>query len=306
MLTPASLKDKNRALIPPRGPSQRAMFGDILWGSALVRFVYVDEAGTSENEPVTIVVGLIVNADEQLMFAESVVEEALGSVPSKLRDGFVSHAMEVWSSPKYRDDWAMSDRLRFLKTMMGLPRRLKLPILLGLVRRSSEVPPEMASKGISRAQYHHILAFWMCVSQADRYMRDHAGLSEVGTVVAEDVPEMRKYLRKLPKMFTDDPTILPPGTLQPTQEEQGLGYIKQSSEVFRISRIRRSIHFVEKQDDPLLQLADACAFGFRRYFSEQQHGRDFVLAILDQEPVLADYSGPCSAVIFIPHDGPRP
>jgi hypothetical protein len=283
--------------------AQRAISGDLLWGSSAMRFIFMDEAGTSENEPVTIVVGLIVNADEQLMFAESAVEDVLGSVPKKFRDGFVFHATESWSSPKYREDWAMADRLELIKAMMALPKRLKLPISLAMVRRSasSEVSEDLQLKGITTSsQLHHIQAFWMCISRADRYIRNHADLKEVGTVACEDVPEMRKFLKTIPKGLYNAPLILAPGMLGLTLEEKRLGYMTQSSEVFRVSRIRRSVHFVQKQDDPLLQLADACAFGFRRYFSEQTHGKDFVMSILGQEPPPDDYSGLSSATTFIP------
>ena len=53
---------------------RRALFGGLLWGDAAMRFIHVDEAGTSEHEPVTVVVGLIVDADKQLMIAEAAIE----------------------------------------------------------------------------------------------------------------------------------------------------------------------------------------------------------------------------------------
>ena len=53
-----------------------------------MRFIHVDEAGTSEHEPVTVVVGLIVDADKQLMIAEAAIEELLLSVPKEFRRKF--------------------------------------------------------------------------------------------------------------------------------------------------------------------------------------------------------------------------
>jgi hypothetical protein len=89
----------------------RALFGGLLWGDLPVRFVYTDEAGTSANEPTTIVVGLIVDADNQLMTAEAAINEILGAVLSKFREKFIFHATDVWGSEKYREEWTVPIRL---------------------------------------------------------------------------------------------------------------------------------------------------------------------------------------------------
>jgi len=262
-----------------------------------MRFIFIDEAGTAENEPATIVVGLVVDADAQLLRAQAAVNEVLGAVPQKFREGFVFHAAAIWGSPKYREGWGMTDRLALLKAMMRLPRRLGLTISYALVRRSLCPTPE--SKKITKAQFHHFMAFAFCLARADKYIREHGRLEEVGTIVAEDVPEMRKFLRIAPTVFREHPLIMSPDGIWPTEAEKRQGHITQESE-FRVSRIRPNIHFVEKGDDPILQVADACAFGFRRYFSEQRFGKDFIVAILGREENLADYAGPSSSGAFYP------
>jgi hypothetical protein len=67
-----------------------------------MRFVYIDEAGTSEHEPVTIVAALVVNADEQIMFAEAAIAEVLGAVPKEFGENFVFHAKDVWGNKDYK------------------------------------------------------------------------------------------------------------------------------------------------------------------------------------------------------------
>jgi hypothetical protein len=141
------------------------------------------------------------------------------------------------------------------------------------------------------------MAFMMCLARADKYMREHAGLKEVATVVAEDVPEMRTFLKSAPTVLRDNPTISRPQDISHTVREKELGYRIQESD-WRATRIRRSIHFVGKEEDPLLQLSDACAFGLRRYFAEQQFGNDFANSILGFEPVLEDFSNSASAYVF--------
>ncbi len=252
-----------------------------------MRYVFVDEAGTSETEPATIVAGLIVNADRQMMLAEAAIEEALGAVPEPFSSGFVFHATDVFSNQKYRKLWPLTDRLALLHSMMRLPRRLKIPFSFGLVRRES--PNRLAGAGISRTQWHHINAFTYCLARADMYIREFAAPNEVATVVAEDVPEMRKFLKQTPGLFRQ--VILSRAPLRPTTAEKNLGYIKQKREI-RIARIRKAIHFVQKEDDPMLQLADATAFGLRRYFAGQQFGDEFASSIFGANvPPREDFEG---------------
>jgi hypothetical protein len=257
----------------------------------------MDEAGTSASEPVSIVVGLIVNADEQLMFTEAAINEALGAVPEKFSNGFIFHAKDVWGSPEYRDEWRMSDRLALLTNMMMLPRRLKISVSLGMVRREAPLPDNIAQDGkMTAEQYHHWMAFTLCVGTADLYIREHADPREVASIVAEDVPEMRKFLRNVPKILRIMPPTLP-GGMVPSKTDREKGYVAQRSEM-RVSRIRPSVHFAGKRDESLLQLADACAFGFRRYFSGQDFGADFVKSIIGRQLVLEDYAGHASFALF--------
>jgi hypothetical protein len=44
------------------GRSQ-ALFGGLLWGDQAVRYIFMDEAGTSATEPVSVVVVLIASAE---------------------------------------------------------------------------------------------------------------------------------------------------------------------------------------------------------------------------------------------------
>jgi hypothetical protein len=274
-----------------------AVFGGRLWGDRLVRFLYMDEAGTSAKEPITIVVGLIVDADAQLMDAEAAIREVNDGVPNVYRDGFVFHADAIWSDKKYRAEWSMPDRLALLKRMMALPRRLRIPIAFGFVRRSRPLPANAVGK-ISAAQLHHAQAFAYCVARADKFIREHAGVKEIGSIVSEDVPKMKHFLKRAVNIFRDNPLILPPLIAQPTQEEQRLGYMRQESE-FRISRIRKSILFVEKDEDPLTQLADAVAFGLRRYHCELDFGEDFARAIYGESlPPLEDFATEVSSGVW--------
>jgi hypothetical protein len=115
-----------------------AIFGGLLWGDQPVRYIFMDEAGTSAREPVTVVVGLIAHADEHVLSAEAAVIEALGAVPEALRKNFVFHATEVYGDKKYQDGrWSLTDRLDLLYTMMAIPRRIGMAICVGTMWRGA-------------------------------------------------------------------------------------------------------------------------------------------------------------------------
>ncbi len=256
----------------------------------------MDEAGKSAVEPITIVVGLIVHADKQLVLAEAAINDVFGSVPAEYKEGFVFHATQVWNDKKYREHWQQSDRLLFLKQMMSLPRRLNIPIAFGIVRRgfSQHIPQSK----LTDDQAEHFACFAMCIARADKYIRDYANPSEIATAVAESDGSMDKYLKHASEVFREEPMHLTKDHVNLTIREKAAGYMMQETE-FRVSRIRSSLQFVKKDSDKLILLADACAFGLRRYFSEQQFGPDLVTAMLGYAPPLHDYRGYLSAGTFL-------
>jgi hypothetical protein len=86
---------------------------------------------------------------------------------------------------------------------------------------------------------------------------------------------------------------------KPTLREQETGTIVQNP-ADKISRIKDGAHFVGKADAPLLQIADACAFGLRRFFAEQKFGDEFVQSILGTPLIREDWSGNFSGGLFFP------
>ncbi|MDE5446607.1 DUF3800 domain-containing protein [Bradyrhizobium sp. CSA207] len=265
-----------------------------------MRYIYLDEAGTSAKEPVSVVVGVIIHADHQYVVAEDRLREVFQSVPEQFREGFIFHAKSIWSDRAYRNVWSFEDRLNFLKEVMAIPRKIGIPIALGIVRRDSSVPAGVQSK----EKFQHVMAFFYCIGRADKYIRDHAHRSEVATVVAEDVDGVKEHLRAMVKLLKD-PEFSASMTLSQDQvhltaEERWRGVYLQEH-VNKVERIRDTVHFVSKQDGPLLQLADACAFAFRRYFSEQKHGDEFVRAVLGTDLIKEDWTGPASGGLFFGH-----
>ncbi|ESQ82405.1 hypothetical protein AEAC466_17430 [Asticcacaulis sp. AC466] len=270
-----------------------------------MRLIFMDEAGTSQQEPVTVVVGIIANADLHVTPAEALVAEAIGAVPADLAEGFVFHAKTVFGSRRYQDAWAMHDRLQLLKRMMSIPRRIGMAVAVSAAWRDAavHVAEAAASTGMSNEQFQHYLAFLDCLSIADRNIRQYAEHNELAAVIAEDVPEMRKYLKLTARIRRDHPSYFKPEHLRWTAEDEALGYLNQSGDM-RITRIRPAVQFVGKADDPLVQVADAVAFGFRRYFARQKFGEDFVREIIGNVDQVRDFGSPSSTGCFWPIPNP--
>jgi hypothetical protein len=61
-----------------------------------------------------------------------------------------------------------------------------------------------------------------------------------------------------------------------------------------ISQIQGGVQFADKAQAPILQVADACAFSFRRFFANQEYGSELIAAMglkLDKD----EWSGPMSS-----------
>jgi hypothetical protein len=241
--------------------SPSALFGGPLLGDKLVRFIYVDEAGTSEQEPVSVVVGLIVQADKEWLPAAQAVQSLRPTVPEKFRNE-IFHAKTIWGHKKYRDDWSQEARVEFLCRLMSIPNRVGIGISWAMMRRTARVVPV---PGYTAVQIQHAHCFLGCVGAADTFVRQ-VGPGEVATIVAEDVPEVRKLLRHALTLARYQPPTVTGWGPSPATE-------------LRVTQVVDEVHFAGKEEAILLQVADACAFGLRRYFADQSYGDVFAHAV---------------------------
>lgn len=257
-----------------------------------MRYIFVDEAGTSVHEPVTVVVGIIADADTHIKAAEGLVSEILSGVPTQHGHNFTFHATSVFGNKKYQADWLLVDRLELLKQMMSVPRRIGMALTLSATWRNAvDYSETIRDLKLTQSQFEHLMTFGNCLAVADRNIRRHARINEVASVVAEDVPEMRKFLKIIPKMYRENPFHFRPEHLRETPSDKEAGFNTQSGEM-RIARIRNSVNFVEKSEDPLVQVADACAYGFRRFFAKEKFGDDFAKAIVGDAALLRNFESP--------------
>lgn len=264
---------------------------------SLVRLIYIDEAGTSPAEPVRLVCGVIVNADKDYMTLCSEMNRiAEERVPQKYKDRynekygkFVFHCKDLVNRGNIIDkddpEWPLQDRLDFVKEVLCLPRVHDAPIAFGIVHKGQVegMPSDFFSEddaAIDRTLYENMLALAYCVDRADWFLRHHLGGSEIGTLTCEDVSSNKELLRKAATIFRHDPLYIPTQVKNLWQEQCG---IEPPPVKLEIKHIIDTPNYVAKTDAPLLQLADGCAFAFRRRLSKQQYGDDLIYALLGEQ-----------------------
>ena len=257
----------------------------------LVRLIYADEAGTGPAEPVRVVAAVVVQADEQAQTLIREMEQVYDEcVLPEYREGFIFHAKDLFSPSAKKNkypNWNFEDRLDFIKAVTCLPFIHDVPIALGSMRKgtlqhSQEVLARLRKKKLGPAAVDHAMAFASCLERADLFLRKYLDGKEKGLVIAEDVNEKRVVLRRSGLMFREKPLQLSSETMQKTRAQEVLGEEPEGHH-YTITNILDVPHFLEKADAPLLQLADACAFAFRRYLSGFKYGEDLILAMLGPE-----------------------
>ncbi|HEY2395244.1 MAG TPA: DUF3800 domain-containing protein [Rudaea sp.] len=236
--------------------SARALFGGLLREGILVRLIYLDEAGTSRNEPVAVVAAAIFHPDKQWRN----VDQYLSFLRKRygLKEDFIFHATELFSGGKVLDrkNWPAERRIPILKRVLSIPRKFDIPIMFGFYRQD----------GVTDADTRHHSAFALCLKRANDFIKDKYD-GEVATVVAENVSEMRRWLAKTPDVLKNPPSTVPELGRHP------------------FDAVVDQIHFADKQGAPLLQVADAVAFAIRLFMTNHRFGRRTVNFIADNAAI---------------------
>jgi hypothetical protein len=235
-----------------------------------VRFVYLDESGISANERIALVAGAIVNADHQWKVLQEYVDGLIEEyVPHERRRGFVFHATHLFhgSGPVFdRRIYPQERRWEALKKLIGIPAKFLVPIAYGYHTKSAIPLDQQQPTAHKRARMEQVLAFSLCAIAAERFMREKATPNEVATLVAENNNEVKRAMKAVHHLLgtPEAITVLQPEAVQ--------AYLP-------LRRIVDTIHFAEKNESILLQIADACAL-FIRYFLEGRKGIDQFLSAL--------------------------
>lgn len=235
-----------------------------------MRLIYVDEAGTSANESVTVVAGIIVDPDTEWRPAVEMLSNLKDKfVPAEYRDGFVYHGADVFRTEKKNKypNWSMDSRIAFALALMRLPNQLGIPIVMSMVRRDSFPRHDKIEVGL----FHHAVAFQGMVHAANNHISQFGRPNETSVLVAEHIPDRHKQLRGVLQNMRDAPVTLTPDMQNPTQMNRAMGTSPKTM-TMGAETVLDTAHFVEKGYAPLLEVADALAYGFRKYFARLPGG----------------------------------
>lgn len=264
-----------------------ALWGGILWGNRMTQFIYTDEAGHEQSSPLTVIAGVLVDADAQLLQAERSIEEVLRSIPKHLAGLGPISLKELYNNSCYRDGWSTASRRNMVLNLVSLARKCRIPVAFAIVHRGAIPKPSWFTKG--QADFDHFRALATFAGRVDLTIRAHRPANEVGMLVYEDMDRHRDMLNAALNFFREHPVHYLEENLNMTTEERSLGHFVQDG-FMSVERIRRRILFLKKGDDPLLLLADAAAFSVRRYFCELEGGDDLIEALLGYKPNRADFA----------------
>lgn len=248
--------------------SLRALGGGELIGEKLVRLVYVDEAGIGnpKQEPWLVVGAALVDADKKLVQLRAELDKIVERlVPAKGRDGFVIHAKELFHGgkqvPRNDPEWPLPLRMDIVEAVCKLPRKLQLPICFGFVRREgfpSTFTPYPPLSAREAARDAHVVAYMRCAMQVDLWMRDNTQ-NEHCMMIVEDNEEARTLMRETQAYYQDKTLV-------------GLTPIEKK--LLPLRRIQEYPLFQQKRPSSALQLADVCAYVFKRYLMNPDDQRN--------------------------------
>ncbi|MBS0422790.1 MAG: DUF3800 domain-containing protein [Proteobacteria bacterium] len=263
-----------------------------------MRIIYMDEAGTSGSptDPVAVIVGVIVHEKTQWVHARNLVRRVRFLVPAALRNNFIFHATDIWNSHELRESMSVAEREAVMDYMLSIPRAVGLSVAYGVVIKSRSMgAPNMP---FNKTQQAHLVAFIGCVEAMEEFMAKIAFPGENARIIAEDVPDMRQTLLG---SFAAVRQYGSPQVGTRVDYTQFHDPVESTlSGMMKVARIQRT-NFASKHEEPLLQVADACAFALRRFFGGFSYGDKLVEKILGTRGTLktmTQFKTPASNSVF--------
>lgn len=261
--------------------AERSLSGVRLWGNKIVRLVYVDEAGLSnpKHEPFVVVCGVVVDADKKLIAVERAIQKLIDRhIPEPSRPNFVFHAKELFNGGgkvfKRNDpDWPLSKRLSIANDIARLPAKFDLPLAFGFIEKAamSQTAMTMFGPSVEKTTAAHVMAFISCAMQVEHWMRANAS-QEVCLMVVEDNQTARQLITEQ-QHAQQDPLLNE--NLSPELGKH-----------FPFRKIKEVPLFAGKQQSKVLQLADFCAYVFKRIRMGDRRYRDVWEPLRKQLAVL--------------------
>lgn len=216
----------------------------------------------------TVVAGVIVNPDKQWKAVEGYVYQLIAEyVPKEDQPGFVFHATEIFSGSKRFDPqtYPLARRLELLKKLVGIPTQFRLPTVYGF--QDKMALPFLHNSYPNRHKEvlaaHQALTYSYAAIAAERFMREHADPEELATLTFENTDQSKPAIQKAHELIRGG------------NDELLDQMVVVGREYLPVRKLIDCINFASKDQAILLQLADACAFVYRRYLEKRPHMAEF-------------------------------
>lgn len=125
----------------------------------------------------------------------------------------------------------------------------------------------------------HAIGYALCLQAMNDLMVRNVPENEVAMVIAEERPEAHRALKLCQKLFSDEKLLQ---QYVPSWAELSNG---------PISRIKAPPNFAAKDEEILLQMADACAFVFQRALNNAQGAEQLLTSMFGEVPDLSAFDG---------------
>ena len=236
----------------------RAIGGAPLRGDKWVRVLYLDESGTGNisKEPHLIVAGALINGDRQWRPLKERLHAILeDSVPSGQPMPKCLHAVDIFHGVEEfpREHWPETLRHGMLDQIAAIPNEYQIPIVWGLADRVAHAKQHPEDSPLQHLIDCYSIAALICFLQAEWYMRNRVGPDEFASITIEQNTGLQKRIGEVfrqaanakwvKEQFSDNP-----GTL----------------ELLPLGRLIDEPSYQPKTSASALQLADYCAFAFKR------------------------------------------
>lgn len=274
-----------RPKLTRRSAGPKSLSGHVLTGTKIVRIAYLDEAGISNpaQEPYLVVAGVLIDADKGWPHIQRDLEylaEEYG-----LPDICHFHAKDIFHGTGIFDrkdpEWPNERRRKLLLELASLPKSAGLPVVMGYIhwptyalaakthfeKLSREVGREIKCKPSGLRMSAHVEAFVRAAKTIDLWVAKNAPTEQV-MLIAENNDSARKSLKLVQAIYRD------------RDYRANIDFIMTKS--FKSRHIIEALHFAEKHESPLMQLADVCAFVIKRHLQRRSDVREFYDAIAPQ------------------------
>jgi hypothetical protein len=226
--------------------------------------LYLDESGIGKiaKDPYLVVAGVLINGDRQWKPLKEYLQSLLTSAaPSTQPAPSGLHAVDIYhGTGEYpREHWPRELRLELLDHIARIPAQFHLPVVWGLVDRAEHARAYPDETPLQRLIDCYAAASAVCFFQAEWYMRNCVGERELATIVIEQNAELQKRIKDIYRRATSERAIA-----EATANDATL-----IREILPITRVIDEPSFQEKTSSSISQIADFCAFAFKRAAGKQ-------------------------------------